>query len=160
MKRSATLFLRFIILLFGVAVFVVMLWFPQTEGRAKNLDLLSIYLDPFITYIYLASIPFFVAVYQVLKFLGYFDKNKILCGKIPRYRHKDTYSKYFRIQCRTSIHCRHTSVRIDVFPLKYMLQLTRMDIWKYFIMYIHEFLSPLLDHSFACCLFNIHLNQI
>jgi hypothetical protein len=29
-------------------------WFPQTEGRAANLDIISIYRYPFIFYIYIA----------------------------------------------------------------------------------------------------------
>ncbi len=54
-----------------------MIRFPQTEGRAANLDLLSIYTDPFIIYAYIASIPFFVALYQAIKLLGFVEKNKI-----------------------------------------------------------------------------------
>src|SRR5690606_5120170 len=40
-------------------------------------DLVSIYKDPFIIYIYIASIPFFVALYQAFKLLGYINKNKV-----------------------------------------------------------------------------------
>jgi hypothetical protein len=54
-----------------------MIRFPQTEGRAANLDLISIYKDPFIIYLYIASIPFFVALYQAIKLLGFVEKNKI-----------------------------------------------------------------------------------
>lgn len=54
-----------------------LLWFPKTEGRAANLDLISIYSDPLIIYIYLASIPFFVALFQAFKLLSYVDKNQI-----------------------------------------------------------------------------------
>ena len=54
-----------------------MIRFPLTEGRAANLDLLSVYFDPFIMYGYLASIPFFVALYQAFKLLGYIGQNKV-----------------------------------------------------------------------------------
>ena len=54
-----------------------MIRFPQTEGRATNLDLISIYKDPLIIYAYIASIPFFVALYQAFKLLGYIDGNKV-----------------------------------------------------------------------------------
>ena len=54
-----------------------MLRFPLTEGRAVNLDLFNIYFDPFIIYAYIASIPFFVALYQVFKLLGYIGQNKV-----------------------------------------------------------------------------------
>lgn len=77
MKRGSTLFLKVVICLIAIGVFAGMIWFPQTEGRAKNLDLISIYLDPFIVYIYVASIPFFIALFQAIKLLGYVDINKI-----------------------------------------------------------------------------------
>jgi uncharacterized membrane protein YbjE (DUF340 family) len=77
MKRSSTLFLKVVILLIAIGALVVMIRFPQTEGRAANLDLISIYKDPFIIYIYIASIPFFAALYQAFKLLGYIDKNKV-----------------------------------------------------------------------------------
>jgi hypothetical protein len=54
-----------------------MVWFPQAEGRAANLDFISIYTNPFIIYCYIASIPFFVALYQALKLLGYIEHNKV-----------------------------------------------------------------------------------
>jgi hypothetical protein len=49
----------------------------MTEGRAKDLDLISIYMDPLIIYGYIASIPFFIALYQLFKLLGFVDKNKV-----------------------------------------------------------------------------------
>lgn len=76
MNRGSTLFLKFVLCLIGLVVLAVMLWFPQTEGRAANLDLVSIYRDPFIIYLYIASIPFFTALYQAYKILGYIDKNE------------------------------------------------------------------------------------
>jgi hypothetical protein len=50
---------------------------PLTEGRAVNLDLYHIYADPFILFGYIASIPFFVALYKGFKILGYYGENKI-----------------------------------------------------------------------------------
>jgi hypothetical protein len=50
---------------------------PLTEGRAVNLDLYHIYADPFILFGYIASIPFFVALYKGFKILGYYGQNKI-----------------------------------------------------------------------------------
>ena len=78
MKRGSTLFLKVVILLIGIAALTFMIWFPPTEGRAANLDLVSIYFrDPFLAYLYMASIPFFVALYQAFKLLGYIGQNKI-----------------------------------------------------------------------------------
>jgi hypothetical protein len=76
MKRSATLFLKVAILLIAVGTLAGMIRFPQTEGRAANLDLISIYKDPFIIYLYIASIPFFFGLRQAFKFLNFIDANK------------------------------------------------------------------------------------
>ena len=54
-----------------------MIVFPQLEGRATNLDLFSIYTDPFIIYGYVASVPSFVALFQILELLGYVEKDTI-----------------------------------------------------------------------------------
>lgn len=75
MKRGATAFLSGIILILAIGVFAGLIWFPQTEGRAVGLDLFSIYTDPFILYIYIGSIPFFVGLYQAFKLLRYIEAN-------------------------------------------------------------------------------------
>lgn len=76
MKKGSTLFLKLVICLVAILAFVGMIWFPQTEGRAANLDLISIYADPLIVYAYIASIPFFVGLYQAFKLLNFIDANK------------------------------------------------------------------------------------
>lgn len=76
MKQGSTLFLKFVVTLIGIITFLGLLWFPQTEGAAVNKDLLSIYTNPFIIYIYIGSIPFFVGLSQAIKLLGYIDANK------------------------------------------------------------------------------------
>jgi MFS superfamily sulfate permease-like transporter len=77
MKKGSTLFLRFVICLIAIGVLIWLIWFPQLEGRAANLDPISIYKDPLIIYGFIASIPFFVALYQAFKLLGYVDNNKV-----------------------------------------------------------------------------------
>src|SRR3972149_10731052 len=76
MKKGSTLFLKVVILLIAIGALIGMIWFPQTEGRATNLDLISIYTDPFIIYIYIASTPFFIGLYQAFKLLNFIDANK------------------------------------------------------------------------------------
>lgn len=76
-KRGSTLFLRAVIILIAIIVLAGMIWFPQTEGRAANLDLVRIYADPLIIYGYIASLPFFIALYQAFKLLGYVDNNQV-----------------------------------------------------------------------------------
>ncbi|MBI5732667.1 DUF2975 domain-containing protein [Candidatus Jorgensenbacteria bacterium] len=77
MKKSSTIFLQVVIVLIGIVALAIMIWFPLTEGRAVNLSLFSIYSDPFIVYGYVASIPFFVALHQAFKLLGYIGQNKV-----------------------------------------------------------------------------------
>jgi hypothetical protein len=76
MKQSSTIFLQGVIVLIGIVALAIMIRFPLTEGRAANLDLFSIYSDPFILYGYAASIPFFIALYKAFKLLGYIGQNK------------------------------------------------------------------------------------
>jgi hypothetical protein len=62
--------------LIGMVVLAIMIRFPLTEGRAENLDLFSIYADPFILYGYAASIPFFIALYKAFQLLGYIRQSE------------------------------------------------------------------------------------
>ena len=77
LKQSSTLFLKLVIALIGIVTLAGLIWFPQTEGRAANLDLFSIYADPLIIYGFIASIPFFVALYHGIKLLSYVDQNQV-----------------------------------------------------------------------------------
>ena len=64
-------------MLIGFVALAIMIRFPMLEGRAANLDLFSIYADPFILYGYAASIPFFVGLYQAFTLLGYIGQGKV-----------------------------------------------------------------------------------
>jgi len=77
MKRISIIFLQAVIVLIGIVALVILIRFPLTEGRAINLDLFSIYSDPFILYGYAASIAFFVALYKTFKLLGYIRQNRL-----------------------------------------------------------------------------------
>src|SRR5262245_46081870 len=76
MKRGSILFLRAVILLVGAGVLAGLLWEPQVEGVNRNADLATIYLDPFIAYVYLGSLPFFFGLYQAYKLLGYVGRGQ------------------------------------------------------------------------------------
>ena len=76
LELGSTLFLKLVLLLIAIGALAGMIRFPQTEGRAANLDLISIYADPLIIYGYIASIAFFVGLYQAFKLLNYIDANK------------------------------------------------------------------------------------
>ncbi len=77
MKRIPIIFLQAVIVLIGILALSIMIRLPMTEGRAENLDLFSIYSDPFILYGYASSIAFFVALYKAFKLLGYIGQNKL-----------------------------------------------------------------------------------
>ena len=77
MKRSSAAFLQTVVVLIGIGALALMLWEPHIEGRNAHATLFEIYFKgPFLAYAYLASIPFFVALYQAFKVLGYIRQNK------------------------------------------------------------------------------------
>jgi len=78
MKRFTIVFVQAVILLTGIMALAILIGFPLTEGRAADLDLLSIYSDPFILYGYAASLAFFAALYKSFKLLGYIGQNKLI----------------------------------------------------------------------------------
>jgi uncharacterized membrane protein YraQ (UPF0718 family) len=54
-----------VVVLMGIGTLVLLLWEPQIEGRNAHATLYQIYFnDPFLAYAYIASIAFFVALYQ------------------------------------------------------------------------------------------------
>jgi hypothetical protein len=72
-----TIFLQAVIVLIGIGALALMLWEPHIEGRNAHATLFEIYFnDPFLAYAYLASMPFFVALYQAFKVLAYIRLNK------------------------------------------------------------------------------------
>src|SRR5712671_5998401 len=78
MKRSSTAFLQIVIVLIAVGAAALLLWEPHIEGRNAHATLYQIYFeDPFLAYAYIASIPFFAALYQAFKVLGYVGQNKV-----------------------------------------------------------------------------------
>src|SRR6266478_6037132 len=78
MKRSSTIFLQVVIVLIGIGALALLLWEPHIEGRNAHATNFEIYLkDPFLALVYAGSIPFFVALYQAFKVLGYAGQNKV-----------------------------------------------------------------------------------
>src|SRR5262245_39643106 len=78
MKRSSTLFLQSVVVLIGIGALAFLLWEPHIEGRNAQSTVFEVYFkDPLLAYAYIASIPFFAALYQTFKVLGYAAQNKI-----------------------------------------------------------------------------------
>ncbi len=76
MKRLPIFFLQIVIVLFVIGVFVALLVEPHFEGRNVGATWFQIYFkDPFLAYVYLGSIPFFVGCFQVFKVLTYIGEN-------------------------------------------------------------------------------------
>lgn len=68
--KGYTIFLQGVIVLVGLGVLAFLLWEPHLEGRNVGATVFEIYFkDPFLAYIYIASIPFFVALSRIFKFL-------------------------------------------------------------------------------------------
>lgn len=78
MKKSSTVFLQAVVVLVGMVALGLMLWEPQLEGRNAHSTVFQIYFnDPFLAYVYLASIAFFTALYQAFRLLGYVGQNEV-----------------------------------------------------------------------------------
>src|SRR5262245_55055584 len=78
MKRSSTYFLQLVIVLIGISALALLLWEPHLEGRNKHATLFEIYFkDPLLALVYAGSVPFFIALYQAFKVLGYVGQNKV-----------------------------------------------------------------------------------
>jgi hypothetical protein len=78
MKRSSTTFLQVVVVLIGIGALALLLWEPHLEGRNAHATVFEIYFeDPFLALVYLGSLPFFMALYQAFKVLGYAGQNQV-----------------------------------------------------------------------------------
>src|SRR3954449_1979442 len=75
-KRSSALFLQVVIVLIGIGTLALMLWEPHVEGRNAHATTFEIYFkDPFLAYVYVGSIAFFVALYRAFGLFGHLRRN-------------------------------------------------------------------------------------
>jgi hypothetical protein len=78
MKRHLMIFLQFTVIIFGIGVLLAMFLEPQFEGRNVNATFYEIYFkDSFLAYAYVASLPFFIALYQAFRFFNQIKQNKL-----------------------------------------------------------------------------------
>ncbi len=77
MKKGSTIFLQVIIVLIGIGALAFMLWEPHVEGVNKHATVFQMYFNSIVAYAFMASIPFFMALYQAFKLLGYVGHNKV-----------------------------------------------------------------------------------
>src|ERR1041384_3340359 len=84
-RRSSTIFLQIVIVLIGIGALALMLWEPHLEGRNAHATVFEIYFkDPFLAYAYLASIAFYVALFQAFTLLRYIGPNEVFSLKAVR----------------------------------------------------------------------------
>lgn len=77
MSFAATVFLRGVLVLIGIGALTFLLVEPHFEGRNAHATLFAIYFkDPFLAYMYVASVAFFVGLYHALKVLAYAGRNR------------------------------------------------------------------------------------
>ena len=84
MKRGSTIFLRIVIVLIGVGALAFMIWEPHVEGANAHATVFQMYFNTFVAYAFIASIPFFVALYQAFRLLGYVGQNKVFSPEAVR----------------------------------------------------------------------------
>jgi hypothetical protein len=72
MKRTPALFLQAALVLVGIGMLGFLLWEPHLEGRNAHATTFEIYfMDPFLAYVYLGSVPFFAALYRAFRLFGH-----------------------------------------------------------------------------------------
>ena len=85
MKRVSTIFLQVVTILVAAGVLAFMLLLPQFEGRNANTTQFEIYFkDPFLAYVYLGSVPFFIGIYQAVKLLAYARRDEMFSERSVR----------------------------------------------------------------------------
>src|SRR6476620_7215518 len=84
MTRSSTAFLQMVIVLVGIGVLAFLLWEPHVEGANAHATPFQMYFNSFVAYAYVGSIPFFVALYQAFRLLGYIGRNQVLSQRSVR----------------------------------------------------------------------------
>jgi len=76
-KKAPTIFLQTVVVLIGIGALAFLLWEPHIEGRNARATPFEIYFkDPFLAYAYFASLPFFAALHQAFKLLGYIGQDE------------------------------------------------------------------------------------
>lgn len=79
------MFLQAVVVLIGVSALAFLLWEPHLEGKNANATPYEIYFtDPFLAYVYLASVSFFTALYHAFRLLGHAGTNRLFSREAVR----------------------------------------------------------------------------
>lgn len=76
MKSGSTLFLRIAVFLIGAPVLALCIFLLVALTRDPFNPTYAPYLYPIVIGLFVSTIPFYAALYQALKLLGYIDKNE------------------------------------------------------------------------------------
>lgn len=76
MKKSTAVSLKTVLGIIAAITLFSLIKFPLTEGRAAKLDLLSIYADPLILFVYASSAAFFYGIYQAIRVTDFLSTSK------------------------------------------------------------------------------------
>jgi len=76
MKKIATWITQAAIVAWGLAILAFLVIEPQIEGVNANATVVETYLNPFVLFVYGASIPFFVGLRQAFILAGFVRKNR------------------------------------------------------------------------------------
>lgn len=78
MNKSLLVLLQIVVIFIGVSALMFLIVEPHFEGRNIGATPFEIYFkDLFLAYAYIASIPFFMALYHVFRLLGYARENML-----------------------------------------------------------------------------------
>lgn len=78
MKRGSTLFLKLAVFVIGAPVFALCIFMATMIAKnvAEGISGWDYVILGILTIMYIAAIPFYIALYQAFKLLSYIDKNK------------------------------------------------------------------------------------
>lgn len=77
LQRSSTAFLQGVIVFLGIGALTLLLWVPHLEGRNAHATAFEVYFkDPFLAFVYVGSLAFFLALYHGFQVLGYAGRNQ------------------------------------------------------------------------------------
>lgn len=83
MQKNSAIFIQGVFMFVAIGAFAFLLWEPHIEGRNAEATFFEIYFkDPFLAYAYIASTPFFMALYQTFKIFGYIRQSQMFSREI------------------------------------------------------------------------------
>lgn len=100
MKRSSTTFLQIVVVLIGIGTLTLLLLEPRLEGKNAGASTFEIYFkDPFLACVYLASVAWFVILYNAIRSLQFVKHNTMFSPANVKALQTIKYCATFLIGC-------------------------------------------------------------